>query len=198
MTWHLRCAPRASPPGDATLLGVLASLLCATACHAPPVSGPLDAGVAHLQGVSLERILADSTVLSVTAPRAELALDGQMARLWEPRGTLAAGQQGGGLRLEAARMDAQLQQGTFVLWDARLQDPQGRWARAPRVTTLADGGGLWADPPVTVDGPNWRAVAQGGARFEPGVEGSLILAGPVEAQAWPVDAGAAILPPRAP
>lgn len=167
----------------------------ACACHAPastPLMGDAGAGVgvATLQGVTLERLVADRAVLTVHAPRARLSLDGQHAELEEPNGTLRLAADGGPLWVRGALLRASLGPGGVEVTQASVGDGSGRVARSPVVRQQPDGGRLVADPPVVVTGPNFRVVAQGGAWWDPAT-GALELLGPVEAEVWPVEDGGA-------
>lgn len=167
-----------------------ALVLCAglaVGCRPLPPATPSDAGLAQLTGVTLERMERDHVQLTLHAPDAMLGLDGDRLVMNQPSG-MARQVDGGAVLLRAARLEARLSQGGALLLDATAQDPQGRTLQSARVTLEADGGPLRAEGPVTLTGPNFQAVAAGGARVDLATE-DVDLLGPVTARTWIPDAG---------
>lgn len=171
--------------------GTTAWLLGATllgACKPLPVQQRQDAGVAVLSGVRLERIRGPHTVVDLTSPRANLALDGTRLELEEPSGIIRDQPDGSVFTVHAHSITADMPKGSFAAVDAEARDEAGRKVTSPQVSWTSDGGILHAQAPVVVTGPNFRMTAQGALMATP--HGELELQGPVEAQAWRPDGGA--------
>jgi len=168
--------------------GVVCALLWWAGCHPLPPSAPRDAGLAELTGVTLERMEKDHVTLHLSAPSGQLALDGERLTLLHPHGTAQQQPDGGLIYLTADRLDARLAQGSAVALHATARDAQGRTLATERVTLQGDGGPLLGEAPVTLRGPNFQAVAQGGARVDLTTE-EVELLGPVTAGTWRGDGG---------
>jgi hypothetical protein len=158
------------------------------ACRPLPSESRSDAGLARLTGVTLRRMEKDRVRLELRAPDALMGLDGDRLVMNRPEGE-GHPADGGPVHLRAARLDARLARGEAVLLDAAATDSSGRTLRGSRVTLLPDGGAVFADGPVTVTGPNFRAVAAGGARVDLASE-AVDLVGPVGLRTLDADGGA--------
>ena len=174
------------------LAGSLSLALTMIACRPLPPLGGADAGMATLKTVTFERLHRDRLLMRLRAPSADLHIDGTWLSVQGPVGTLWQGSDGGVVTWTAATVEADLARGAYTLTDVRASDESGREATSPRVHVPADGGLLRADPPVRLSGPNFWLVGAGGATADERT-GELTLLGPVEARAWPPDAGP---PPR--
>ncbi|MEW5850126.1 MAG: hypothetical protein AB2A00_15155 [Myxococcota bacterium] len=175
---------------------VALSVCVALGCRPPPPPERPDAGMAQLKGVVFERIRGDHKVLRMEAPTAELDIDGTRVTLNNLTGEAQERPDAGRYTLQAARVVANLEANTFVVEQARAHDDNNRQLSSPRLYFSPDGGVAVAEPPVTLEGPNFELRSEQGARADLASE-ELELVGPVEAHVWPVgDAGAAHSAPR--
>lgn len=159
-----------------------------TACRPLPPIPQADAGMAALRGVVFERLHQAHRQVRIHAPAASLDLDGTHVLMEAPHGQAQVNPDGGLYRWRATRLSADVASGSYAVEGVVVLDEQGRELTTPSVQYDVDGGVLLAAPPVKVTGANFWMTSQGGAQVHlPQQE--LLLVGPVEARAWPPDAG---------